>query len=69
MGCPSLRGIPERSALDVRKTRLLFYSLGLGGFQMGDLAGKPVRVTGAEYKDNKLAPRETKTWLEEGRTR
>lgn len=30
---------------------------------MGDLAGK----IGAEYKDNKLVPHETKTQLEEGR--
>ena len=39
----------ERSALDV-KTKIL----GLGGFQMGDLAGKTGRVIGAEHKHNKL---------------
>lgn len=32
---------------------------------MGDLAGK----IGAECKDNKLTPPDTKTWLEEGRAR
>jgi hypothetical protein len=52
----------ERSALDVRKTRLLFYSWEVGNFQMGHLAGKIGRVTGAEHKDNKLALPETKTW-------
>jgi hypothetical protein len=58
----------ERSALDMRKTRLLFCSLGLGGFQMGHLAGKIGGVTGAEHKDNKLALKQ-RHGLKVGRTR
>ena len=50
----------ERSALDVGKTRLLECRDWGGGLQMGDLAGKIVRVTGAECKHNRLVPPEKK---------
>lgn len=50
----------KRSALDVASI-----DLRVGGFQMGDLAGKIGGVTGAEHKHSKLVPPERIAWLQQ----